>query len=88
MSESLKRDEPPCLVKNSVAEAFPPTFMVRSWASCHESRLVDLVARKRARSVSEKRGRGIEDGMEDCEGAEILRRWKEYVSTRGVDARY
>ena len=42
VSESLRRDAPPFLVKNSVAEAFPPTFILRNWASCQLSRFVDL----------------------------------------------
>lgn len=33
-------------MKKSVAEAFPPTFMVRSWWSCQLSRLVELLSRR------------------------------------------
>lgn len=36
------RWDPPWRVKYSAADAFPPTFMVRSWVVDHESRLVDL----------------------------------------------
>lgn len=42
VSASLNNEDPPCFVKNSVADVFPPTFMVRNWLSCQESRLVDL----------------------------------------------
>lgn len=41
-SESLRSAEPPCLLKKSVADALPPTFIVRSWFSCQLSRFVDL----------------------------------------------
>ena len=41
-SESFSNDVPPCRVKKSVAEALPPTFMVRSCESCQVSRFVDL----------------------------------------------
>lgn len=42
VSESPSKAEPPFFVKNSLALVFPPTFIVRSWPSCHVSRLVDL----------------------------------------------
>jgi hypothetical protein len=42
VSTSLNNDDTPCLVKKSPAKAFPPTFIVRNWASCQLSRLVDL----------------------------------------------
>jgi hypothetical protein len=41
-SESFSNDAPPCRVKKSVAEALPPTFIVRNCATCQLSRLVDL----------------------------------------------
>jgi hypothetical protein len=44
VSESFTSARPACLEKKSVAEAFPPTFMVRSWPSCQVSRLVELEA--------------------------------------------
>lgn len=43
VSESFSSTEPPCFVKKSVADAFPPTFIVLSWKSCQESRFVDLL---------------------------------------------
>ena len=52
VSESLSSAAPPCLVKNSVAEAFPPTFIVRSWLSCQLSRLVDLRDRQHVGTFS------------------------------------
>lgn len=42
VSELDSSADPPCLLKKSVADPFPPTFMVRSCPSCQLSRLVDL----------------------------------------------
>ena len=42
VSESWRSAEPPCFVKNSLADAFPPTFIVLNWLSCQVSRFVDL----------------------------------------------
>ena len=42
VSESPSKAEPPCLVKKSCADWFPPTFIMRSWLSCQLSRLVEL----------------------------------------------
>lgn len=46
VSESVNNDPAPCLVKNSVADAFPPIFMLRSWLSCQVSRFVELCLRR------------------------------------------
>lgn len=37
-----KKEPPPCLLKNSAIEAFPPTFSVRSWGKDQVSRFVEL----------------------------------------------
>lgn len=42
VSASVRRVAAPCRVKNSVADALPPTFIVRSWFNCQLSRFVDL----------------------------------------------
>ena len=42
VSESASKADPPYFVKNSMAEALPPTFIVRSWLVCQLSRWVDL----------------------------------------------
>jgi hypothetical protein len=41
-SASLRSAELPCRVKKSVADAFPPTFIARSWLSCQLSNVVEL----------------------------------------------
>jgi hypothetical protein len=53
VSESCRSPEPPCFVKNSFADAFPPTFIVRNWLSCQVSRFVDLYDQNWYRKTNE-----------------------------------
>ncbi len=60
VSESLSKADPPYLVKNSVAEALPPTFIVLSWFNGQLSKFVDLV-KKTYISTSKARDKGIDN---------------------------
>ena len=58
VSESFNKADPPFLLKKSLPDWFPPTFIVRSWESCQLSKVVDLFVSDGVRDEWEGDGDG------------------------------